>query len=98
MAWITDGLSKTVLIAEDVHRGSFIHNGYNDFIRTEIRRCFTEDRSCHTGVFHVHGKGNNTTFCDGSLRFLTADVDREVFRSMLTRAGGESDLRNWTSR
>jgi prepilin-type N-terminal cleavage/methylation domain-containing protein/prepilin-type processing-associated H-X9-DG protein len=40
-------------------------------------------------VYSLHPGGANTTFADGSVRFLKANIDIRVFAALVTRAGGE---------
>ena len=42
------------------------------------------------GIAAPHQGGGNCAFCDGSTRFLPADIKPEVLRAVLTRSGGES--------
>jgi prepilin-type processing-associated H-X9-DG protein len=86
MRWITDGTSNTILIAESRY-SSWLTSLYSDII--EIGRCQDTETSCHVPLFQQHGKGNNVAYCDGSVRYLTADIERDVFRAMITREGGE---------
>jgi prepilin-type processing-associated H-X9-DG protein len=37
----------------------------------------------------MHTGGTNVAFCDGSARFLSENIDLQVFRSLGTRSGGE---------
>ena len=41
-----------------------------------------------TASYHMHGV--NFLFGDGSVRFITSDIDGEVYEALLTRAGGEA--------
>ena len=40
-------------------------------------------------VFSFHPKGANALFVDGSVHFLSQDIDEFVFFALVTRAGGE---------
>ena len=41
------------------------------------------------GIYALHVGGANTVFVDGSVHFLAAGLDRNVFAALVTRAGGE---------
>lgn len=41
------------------------------------------------GIYAFHPAGANALFCDGGVRFLPVGLDRDVFASIVTRAGGE---------
>lgn len=86
---IRDGLSNTLVVAEDgvttdgqwicagnVFEAAF---GINDEAAPSMDN---EIRSFHPG-------GANTAFADGSGRFLSESLDREVVAAICTRAGGE---------
>jgi prepilin-type processing-associated H-X9-DG protein len=40
----------------------------------------------------LHSGGVNVTFGDGSVRFIADTVQRDVWRAMATRAGGETNV------
>jgi hypothetical protein len=45
------------------------------------------------GIGSLHpGRGTYATFGDGSVRFVTEDIDGLVWEAMATRAGGETDI------
>jgi prepilin-type processing-associated H-X9-DG protein len=41
------------------------------------------------GAYSFHPGGMNVLLCDGSVRFLKETIDREAFRALTTKAGGE---------
>ena len=41
------------------------------------------------GTYSFHPGGTNLAYCDGSVRFMTEDVDGLLFMNALTREGGE---------
>jgi prepilin-type N-terminal cleavage/methylation domain-containing protein/prepilin-type processing-associated H-X9-DG protein len=41
------------------------------------------------GIYAFHSGGANAVFVDGSVHFLAADLNRDVFAALVTRAGGE---------
>lgn len=42
------------------------------------------------GIYAFHIGGANALFCDGSVHFLHVGLDRDVFASLVTKAGGET--------
>ncbi|MBN2290877.1 MAG: DUF1559 domain-containing protein [Pirellulales bacterium] len=85
---VNDGTSNTVMISEDSNwsDGQWI-NGLNVFdqaytINARGKR-ENEMRSLHSGG------GANGLFCDGSVRFLSEQLDKTVVAAICTRAGGE---------
>jgi hypothetical protein len=51
------------------------HNGYHNF-------AFTSARSAHTGGVH-------TGLADGSVKFVSENIDYVLWRALATRSGGE---------
>jgi prepilin-type N-terminal cleavage/methylation domain-containing protein len=49
------------------------------------------DKVCASGWFSKHSGGMNGQFCDGSGRFISFDLDMNVFAAMGSIAGGESE-------
>jgi prepilin-type processing-associated H-X9-DG protein len=47
----------------------------------------TSNRACHSGWFSNHPGGMNTVYCDGSVRFLSFDIDMNVFAPLGSIAG-----------
>ncbi len=41
------------------------------------------------GIYAFHPAGANALFCDGSVHFLVEGLDRDIFASIVTKAGGE---------
>ncbi len=41
------------------------------------------------GAGSIHPGGFNAAFADGSVRFIKTTIDLNVFRALITRAGGE---------
>lgn len=84
---ITDGASRTIVVAEDTRfeDGQWI-NGRNLFDQAmpiNAAPLFENDiRSDHPG-------GALATLADGSVHFLTEDLDVRVLAALCTRAGGE---------
>ena len=91
IAQIRDGTSTTLIVSEDSAwaDGQWI-NGMNIFDQAYAINYEpppgtykeNEIRSEHTG-------GANGLFCDGSVRFLTEQMDLKTLAAICTRAGGE---------
>ncbi|HVU87367.1 MAG TPA: DUF1559 domain-containing protein [Pirellulales bacterium] len=87
---IVDGLSHTIIIAEDTGRGSLTGgewaNGENIFDSTKSVNIFQDNEiwSDHVGAAQV-------LMCDGSAHFLDASIDFKVLGPLCTRANGDAD-------
>ncbi|MCA9234118.1 MAG: DUF1559 domain-containing protein [Planctomycetales bacterium] len=103
-AKITDGMSQTLMVAECTGRGvdvnksgevkslngawasggniSHVKKGVNE----ELPPIAWEDER----VFSDHPQGVNALACDGSVHFLTNDLDPQTLRSLCSRDGEES--------
>lgn len=53
------------------------------------------DCSNDYGLYAFHGGGANVLFADGSVRLLQRNTDIRVLAGLITRAGGEADLRDF---
>ena len=40
-------------------------------------------------TFSFHPGGANVTLCDGSVRFISAQIDAQTFSALMSKAGGE---------
>lgn len=88
---ITDGLSRTVGVAERITRRISTSEW------TSGRNIFAHDGN--TPINQASGLGNDigsphvggamVTFCDGHVEFVAESVEQAVLNSMLTKAGGE---------
>ena len=47
----------------------------------------TSNRACHSGWFSNHSGGMNTARCDGSVDFLSFDIDLNIFAALGSIAG-----------
>ena len=64
----------------DCTNGDDIGNNFPDPV-------YRTNGTSETYVFHAGGA--NVLFGDGSVRFLSADIDIVAFAALVTRAGGE---------
>jgi prepilin-type N-terminal cleavage/methylation domain-containing protein/prepilin-type processing-associated H-X9-DG protein len=88
IAQITDGLSQTILVAEDSGRSGSQHgtwiDGQNIFDAT-----MGINKSQVDEVWSDHRGGANVTFCDGSVHFLSEMMDTDVLFALCTKDQGE---------
>ena len=87
---ITDGLSHTIIVAEDTGRGPAMDgewaNGENIFdVMGKINQ--TQDNE----IWSDHPSGSHVLTCDGSARFLSDQTSTTILFALCTRANGELD-------
>jgi prepilin-type N-terminal cleavage/methylation domain-containing protein/prepilin-type processing-associated H-X9-DG protein len=92
-AQITDGLSQTIMVGEDSGRSESGTNhgtwadGQNIFdVGTGGGINITQNNE----LWSDHRGGVNTTFCDGSVHFLSETIDRKILYALCTRDQGEA--------
>jgi len=75
---ITDGTSNTIALFEvnDAHAVPWTKPDDLDLHEVELLDCFRPT-------------GSNVAMFDGSVRFISADIDYSVLKAMVTSAGGE---------
>ena len=84
---ITDGSSNTLIVAED--------SGWRDGQWINGRSIFdqafpiNQAPSFENDIRSEHAGGANAVWCDGSVRFLTEQMELESLAAICTRAGGE---------
>jgi len=88
---ITDGLSKTVAIAECTGRDAAYQsewaNGQNIFDQWHANGI---NRSQNNEIWSDHPGVAGMVFCDGHVEFLEESIEQGVLLALLTRAGAES--------
>ncbi len=82
---IRDGLSQTIIVAEDTGRGADLTgsswiNGQNIFDVT-----VPINRTQNNEIWSDHPGGANATFCDESVHFLSQTIDLNVLFALCTR-------------
>jgi prepilin-type N-terminal cleavage/methylation domain-containing protein len=61
---------------------------YGDFTRCTTAGTYGQsNRACHSGWFSNHPGGMNTARCDGSIEFLSFDIDLDIFAALGSIAG-----------
>lgn len=84
---ITDGLSTTIMmIGSGRITGMWVQGG-GATIRGARSPYF--DKITGFGSGAVQGKGTAASFADGSVRYLAAEIDPEIFKALCTIHGGE---------
>lgn len=88
---ITDGMSQTIMVMEACGEGIVwteprdrIVKGFKPHVRTQQNR----DQS-DSVVSSFHERNSNVSMADGSLRSVSAEIDPDVLRHLLTADGGE---------
>lgn len=98
LSWVTDGLSKTSLLAEPARLANFRNGSWlfssDMFVHPKIRtptelesgkyplEVSDTPRSYHPGGVHF-------AYCDGHVEFVETEIDESVVVSIVTRAGYE---------
>ncbi len=101
-AHVTDGLSQTAWITECTGRGADMKGGVIDALHgawasgnnvTHITDEVNDKEPPKVWyaemIFSEHWGGANFCMCDGSVPFITEDVDKKVIRSLCSRNGDE---------
>ena len=104
LKWITDGLSKTLLVTEaaggpqtctmqfceddSVFAYAWIsgHQSVNEKVRLPSHFPKYINHQNIFGIYSFHAGGAQTAMCDGSVRFLPEDIDRQTLFSLATRS------------
>jgi prepilin-type processing-associated H-X9-DG protein len=85
---IRDGLSQTILVAEDTGRGASMDgewsNGENIFDQSGPINSLQNNE-----MWSDHPGGANALFCDGSAHFLSASITADAIGALCSRAQGE---------
>ena len=89
---IADGSSNTLLIGEKHNSGITWTEPRDLDAATLTYRLNSPDG---TGLQSAHSGGVCVSFCDGSVHFLSDDIDPTVLKAMTTRDGGEDVGYSW---
>ena len=94
---VTDGLSKTILLTENAAAHNWWYGKWGAasmFYGDPNLGAATENNNGRKNAFSYssgHAGGQfGVTMADGSIRFVPYSTNKTVFRSTLTRAGGEN--------
>ena len=89
LAELKDGASRTIVIAEDTGRGSDTDgqwaNGQNIFDQGNRINLHQ-----HNEMWSDHPDGVQALFGDGSVHFLTEQIDVDTLKALCTRANGDT--------
>jgi prepilin-type N-terminal cleavage/methylation domain-containing protein/prepilin-type processing-associated H-X9-DG protein len=90
---VTDGAAKTVIVGEDSRfdDGQWI-NGRNIFDQAFAINAAPDFEN---DIRSEHGGGANVVLCDGSVHFLSEEMNLRVLAALCTRAGGEMITKDW---
>ena len=92
MLQITDGTSNTLMIAEKLDSQGWGVGGWggSEFdVAESPAPAGKDDKSRRIFTGSSHPGGINFLFCDGSARFLSATIERNVWYALMTRDGNE---------
>ncbi|MCX7423695.1 MAG: DUF1559 domain-containing protein [Planctomycetia bacterium] len=78
----TDGLSNTILAVE-AHRDSAVIWTKPDDLAVDFKNPLKGLKGAHTGGFFA-------ALCDGSVRFISDNIDLATLKALFTRNGGEA--------
>ena len=82
MSAITDGTSNTILVIETESENAVPWMAPDD---TDMPKYLSAGKNTR----HNHTGGSNAAFADGSVRFLSTNIDAASAQSLVTRGGGE---------
>jgi prepilin-type processing-associated H-X9-DG protein len=78
---VTDGTSNTIMVVES--------KDAVPWTKPDDLKFDMEARPSLYGAGSAHPGGFNTTFADGSVRFLKNSIGLPVWKALITRASGE---------
>ncbi|MFM7107354.1 MAG: DUF1559 domain-containing protein [Planctomycetaceae bacterium] len=86
---VTDGLSRTVVVAEDTGRDASYQsewaNGQNIFDQWHLNPINGDQNN---EIWSDHPQSAGVVFCDGHVEFLAESIGQPTLLALLTRAGG----------
>jgi hypothetical protein len=80
-AQIRDGLSNTIAVVEASSSAAVIWTKPDDFE--------PNDQDLLKGLVGLHAGGFSVGICDGSVQFISRQIDKVTLKAMFTKAGGE---------
>jgi prepilin-type processing-associated H-X9-DG protein len=99
MAQITDGTSTTILMGESVYPFGVWSQATSSCIRTNVDRTINKPITVTTSTgttnywtywASMHPGQVNFAYCDGTVRPVTAQINKLTLNRLMTRAGGET--------
>ncbi len=93
-AYVSGGFLNSAIAEKTYGYGAWAHNNKH-VVSTYTYDGLTSPGTCplncsnQYAIFSFHSKGANGAFVDGSVHFLSQDIDLMVLLSLITRAGGE---------
>ena len=95
MADITDGTSTTILIGESIYTAGVWSQANTAVVRTNIDRTINKPIIQNGTTFWTywaskHPSAVNFSYCDGSVRPVTSQINKLVLTKLCTRNGGET--------
>jgi prepilin-type processing-associated H-X9-DG protein len=99
MAQITDGTSTTILMGESVYPFGVWSQATSSCIRTNVDRSINKPITVTTSTgttnywtywASMHPGQVNFAYCDGTVRPVTAQINKLTLNKLMTRAGGET--------
>jgi prepilin-type N-terminal cleavage/methylation domain-containing protein/prepilin-type processing-associated H-X9-DG protein len=95
MADITDGTSSTILFGESIYTAGVWSQGTSAVVRTNIDRTVNKPIIQNGTTYWTywaskHPSAVNFSYCDGSVRPVTSQINKLVLTKLCTRNGGET--------
>ena len=87
---ISDGLSRTIIVAEDTGRGRVLNGGWADG-ENILDSTVGVNRMQDNEIWSDHPGGAQVLMCDASVRFLEDSILPAVLATLCTRAKEDSD-------
>ena len=102
LRYVTDGLSKTILIAEKAGFPDSYRNGvvvepspWGDGVWAQCEfGGYGKEKVNHSNfqsIYSFHHSGANVGLCDGSVKLLSDETSTDIVKSLLARADGDSN-------
>lgn len=89
---VLDGLSYTWIVGESTGRGTIGDAGWANGRNIFDTTAHVNDKAVRSSdeLFSDHPGGVNVVFCDGTVKFISEQIDLDVLFALCTRAGREA--------